>query len=111
MERNENEVNRKQSDHNTFTWHDPYSTYVVILEVDDGGKPVSVEYGSKTNWYSYHEDDEEFVGAVKKVMRTFLDYNMDEFKKMRKYLNMEYYEIAEEERRLAATRSSSEYDF
>lgn len=108
MEKNEN---RKQSTYSTFAWHDPYSTYVVILKVDDKGKPVIAEYGSKTSWYSYTEGDGEFISAVKKVMRVFIDHNMDGFKKIRNHLNEEYYEIAEEERRLAAIRSSSEYDF
>lgn len=111
MEKSEREKSPKRSNHLTFAWHDPYSTYVVILEVDDKGNPVCAEYGSKTYWYSYTEGDKEFVSVFKKVIRVFLDHNIDEFKKIRNHLNEEYYELVEQEINLAKTRSSSEYNF
>ena len=101
-----------------FGWSDPYSTYEATLEIDDEGAIQYVGYGSSdinsngssTGWYSKCSTDKDFISDVKRVMRILIEHDSDEFKRMRNCLNDDYVEIADQEKRLAAIRTSTGFD-
>ncbi len=90
-----------------FRWKDSYSDWEAELTVDENGNPTYASYGSMNGWCSRSPEDGGFDDAVRRVMETLLEKDVEEFKNMRDSLNNKYRNMAEDVR----IGKASKYNF